>query len=119
MMRMITRRPTKARTTQEGVVMLNQSEREHIRRVYYLQKKSIRRIAQEEGYSRDAVERAIINAPRLAYRLSRLCPAPRPGPYHTRIAALLEQDKHLSPKQRYTTPENLNRHLLERCLKTV
>jgi transposase len=82
--------------------MLNEGERERIRRAYYLHKKSIRRIAQEEGYSRDTVERAITDAPRSAYRLSRPRPAPRPGPYHTRIAALLEQSKHLPPKQRYT-----------------
>jgi hypothetical protein len=58
--------------------MLNESEREHIRRACYLQKKSIRRIAQKEGYSRGTVERAIIYAPRPAYSLRRPRPAPRP-----------------------------------------
>ncbi|HYU72130.1 MAG TPA: IS21 family transposase [Ktedonobacteraceae bacterium] len=83
--------------------MLNEGERERIRRAYYLEKKSIRRIAQEEGYSRDTVERAITDAPRSAYRLSRPRLAPRLGPYHTQIAALLEQNKRFPPKQRYTT----------------
>jgi hypothetical protein len=88
--------------------MLNESEREHhIPGTYYLQKKlrkkSIHRIAQEKGYSRDAVERAITGTLRSASRLSCSHPSPVSGPYHTRIAVLLEQNKHLLPRQRYTT----------------
>ncbi len=68
--------------------MLNESEREHhIPGTCYLQKKlrkkSIHRIAQEKGYSRDAVERAITGTLRSTYRLSRSHPSPVSGPYYT------------------------------------
>lgn len=82
--------------------MLNENERERIRRAYYLQKKSMSRIAQEEGYSRDAVERAIRNVPAKTYQLSHPRPSPRLGPFHLRIQALLAQNSHLPRKQRYT-----------------
>jgi transposase len=82
--------------------MLSESEREHIRRAYYLQKKSIRRIAQEEGYSRDTVERAISDTPSKVYHLSRPRPSPVLGPFYARIAGLREENKHLPPKQHYT-----------------
>src|SRR5258708_11931667 len=83
-------------------VMLSESERERIRRAYYLQKKSIRRIAQEEGYSRETVERAISDIPSKVYHLSQPRPAPRLGPFHARIETLVAQNKHLPRKQRYT-----------------
>ena len=82
--------------------MLSESERERIRRAYYLQKKSIRRIAQEEGYSRETVERAISDIPSKVYHLSQPRPAPRLGPFHARIETLVAQNKHLPRKQRYT-----------------
>jgi len=67
--------------------MLNESEREHhIPGTYYLQnklrQKNIHHIAQEEGYSRDAVEQAIIGTLRSTYRLSRSHPSPVSGPYY-------------------------------------
>ena len=40
---------------------LDEDAKERIRRSYYLDGKSMRRIAQEEGYSRPTIEKAIAN----------------------------------------------------------
>ena len=43
--------------------MLNDHDRERIRRAYYLEKKSIHQIARDEGCSRDTIRRAIVHDP--------------------------------------------------------
>ena len=68
----------------------------------HLEHKSIYRIAKEEGYSHQTIERALSDAPAQPYRLARPKPAPVFGPYRARVDALLEEHEHLPRKQRYT-----------------
>lgn len=82
--------------------MLSETDRERIRRAFHLEKKSIRQIAKEEGYSRDTIRGAISNAPLKPYQLTRKKPAPVFGPYQLRVEALLHQNERLPHKQRYT-----------------
>jgi hypothetical protein len=82
--------------------MLNEYEREQIRRAYYLEKKSIYRIAKEIGYSHQAIEKAIFDPLPKTYHLSRPKPAPIFGPYQPRVEALLQQNEQMPRKQRYT-----------------
>jgi transposase len=84
-------------------MLLDEDAKERIRRSYYLQKKSIRQIAKEEGYSRPTVEKAVENQPHNPYRLTRPKSAPVFGPYQARVEALLRQNEQLPRKQRYTT----------------
>jgi transposase len=82
-------------------MQLDEEARERIRRSYYLQEKSIRQIAKEEGYSRPTIEKAIENQPHNAYRLTRPKSAPIFGPYQARVEALLRQNEQQPRKQRY------------------
>jgi len=82
--------------------MLNEYEREQIRRAYYLEKKSIYLIAKEVGYSHQAIEKALFDPLPKPYHLSRPKPAPVFGPYQPRVEALLSQNEHMPRKQRYT-----------------
>lgn len=83
--------------------MLNEYERERIRRVHYLEKKSIYWIAKEEGYSHQAIEKALFDPLPKPYHLSRPRPAPIFGPYQQRVEALLRQNEQMPRKQRYTS----------------
>lgn len=56
--------------------MLTPDERERIRRAYYLDHKSIRQIAREEGHSRRTIDQAISDDPPKTYRLTKRKPAP-------------------------------------------
>jgi DNA-binding phage protein len=51
---------------------LDEEAKEQIRRSYYLDRKSMRQIAREEGYSRPTIEKAITNQSNNPYHL-RLC----------------------------------------------
>ena len=82
--------------------MLDESDKEHIRRAYYLEKKSIRQIARETQYCRQTVEKAIANTPPQPYQLMQPRSAPIFGPYQARVEMLLQQNKQLPRKQRYT-----------------
>lgn len=42
--------------------MISEDARERMRRSYYLEKKTLRQIAREEGYSRVTIKRAISDA---------------------------------------------------------
>ncbi len=70
---------------------LDEDAKERIRRSYYLDRKSMRRIAQEEGYSRPTIEKAITNQLHNPYRLTRPKASPIFGPYQARVEALLCQ----------------------------
>ena len=82
--------------------MLNEYERERIRRAFYLEHKSIYRIAKEEGYSHQTIEKVLSNAPPKSYHLSRPRPSPVFGPYLSRVEALLQERERMPRKQRYT-----------------
>ena len=68
--------------------MLNEYECERIRRANYLEKKSVPRIAKEEGYCHQAIEKALFDPPRYKcaprdnvlcclYQLNEVIPAPQ------------------------------------------
>lgn len=82
--------------------MLNTYERERIRRAYYLEKKSVYRIAKDEGYSHQTIEKVLSDAPPKSYHLSHPKPAPVFGPYQSRVEALLQEREQMPRKQRYT-----------------
>jgi transposase-like protein len=82
--------------------MLNESEKERIRRAVLLEKKSINRVAQEEGYSRQTVEKVLSLTPPQPNPLPRSRPSPVFGPYQQRADALLRQNEQMPRKQRYT-----------------
>lgn len=81
---------------------LDDEAKERIRRSYYLDHKSMRQIAREEGYSRPTIEKAITNQLHNPYRLTRAKPSPIFGPYKERVEALLHQNEQMPRKQRYT-----------------
>jgi hypothetical protein len=81
---------------------VDEEAKERIRRSYYLDRKSMRQIAREEGYSRPTIEKATANQLHNPYRLKRPKPSPIFGPYQKRVDALLLENEHLPHKQRYT-----------------
>jgi len=81
---------------------LDEDLKERIRRSYYLERKSIRQIAREEGYSRPTIEKAITNQSNNPYHVRRPKPSPIFGPYQPRVEALLLENDHLPRKQCYT-----------------
>jgi len=81
---------------------LDDAAKERIRRSYYLDRKSMRQIAREEGYSRPTIEKAITNQLHNPYRLTRSKPSPIFGPYQARVEALLCQNEQMPRKQHYT-----------------
>ena len=82
--------------------MLNEEQREYIRRAYHLDGKSLRQIARELGISRDAVTKAVTPTPFLVARPTSSRVWPVLGPCQTRIHDLLDQNTRLPPKQRLT-----------------
>ncbi len=83
--------------------MLTQEQREHIRRSYYLNHKSIRSIASEEGYSRETVEKVVSENPPASYQRTRPRIAPVFGPFQARVEELLQRNERLPKKQQYTS----------------
>lgn len=82
--------------------MITVEEHETIRRAYYLEKKSKRQIAREQGHSRKTVDKAIENRPAQPYRLTKAKPAPVFGAYRERTDELLAGNAQLPRKQQYT-----------------
>lgn len=82
--------------------MLQVVDYEQIRRAYYLEHKSMRQIAREMGHSRKSIKKAIEHAEPPGYRLQEPRQAPILGAYKAQIDELLQQNKQLPPKQRYT-----------------
>ena len=81
---------------------LDEDLKERIRRSYYLDRKSMRQIAREEGYSRPTIEKAITNQSNNPYHVRRPKPSPIFGPFQPRVEALLRENDHLPRKQCYT-----------------
>ena len=82
--------------------MIKVDERENIRRAFFHENKSIRRIAREMGHSRPTVKRAIESAEGKEYTLRAPREAPVLGPYQARIDEILVENERLPRKQRYT-----------------
>lgn len=82
--------------------MLTPDDRKRIRRSYYLDKKSVRQIATDEGRSRETIRRAISNTAPKSYQLKAARPAPLFQPFQSRVEELLAQNESLPRKQQYT-----------------
>lgn len=83
--------------------MITVEKREQIRRAYFLEDKSVRKIAREMRCSRETVNKAIASAEPLAYTLAVSRTAPVLGPYKVQIDELLAENERLPRKQRYTS----------------
>jgi len=82
--------------------MISVEDREHIRRAYFIEHKSIRQIAKEQHYSRKTVRKAIESAEPEQYTLSKERPAPVLGKFKEQIDRLLAGNEKMPRKQRYT-----------------
>jgi transposase len=82
--------------------MLAVANQYQIRQAYYHGKKSQREIARELGYSRNTVKKAIAQDEPFTYRRQAPPPAPVLGPYKGRLKELVEANRDLRRKQRYT-----------------
>ena len=80
--------------------MIQVDEKEKIRRLYFIKRHSIRKIAREHHYSRKTVRKAIQDATVPEYRLSVPKPYPVMGPYLPIIERWLREDKYRPKKQR-------------------
>lgn len=83
--------------------MITVEKREQIRRAYFVEHKSIRRIAREFRCSRETVNKAIVSAEPGVYTQKALREAPVLGPYKGQIDQLLAENERLPRKQRYTS----------------
>lgn len=83
--------------------MISVEDREKIRRAYFVEKKSLRQIAQELHVARKTARKAIESAEPGNYTLSAPRAAPVLGPFKQRIDELLQTNTKLPPKQRYTS----------------
>ncbi len=66
--------------------MITVEKREQIRRAYFLEDKSVRKIARELRCSRETVKKAIASAEPTAYTLTASREAPMLGPYNCPFA---------------------------------
>jgi transposase len=82
--------------------MVGVEERERIRRAYYIEKKTIRRIARELGHSRRVVRQALKESGIPVYQRRRPYPLPVIGPYVPLIEQWLQEDQDCPVKQRHT-----------------
>ena len=83
--------------------MISEEARERMRRAYYLEKKTLRQIARDEGYSRVTIQRVISDASPRSYHLTKPRPAFVLGPYQLRVEELMAESEQLPRKQRYTS----------------
>jgi transposase len=84
------------------VEMLIVDQHAAIRHAYYNEHKSIREIAREQQVSRQSVRKALESPAPRPYTQSVPRSAPKLGPFHARIAALLSEQARQPRKQRYT-----------------
>jgi transposase len=85
------------------VEMLIVDQHAAIRHAYYNQDKSIREIARELQVSRQSVRKALDSPAPTPYTLTAPRSAPKLGPFHARIDALLQERNRQPRKQRYTS----------------
>jgi hypothetical protein len=82
--------------------MIKVDEKENIRRLFFIKRYSVRRIAREYHYSRKTVRKAIQEAAVPQYHLAKPKPYRIMEPYLPIIQNWLEEDKARLPKQRHT-----------------
>ena len=79
--------------------MISEDARERMRRAYYLEKKTLRQIAREEGFSRVTIQKAISDASPRTYTMTQPRPAIVLGSYQLRIEELLVENEQLPYRQ--------------------
>jgi len=77
--------------------MITVIDRERIRRAYYVEGKSMRQIEREMHHSYWTIRKALDSAEHQPYTLRKPKPAPKLGPYKTKIDALLAKERQLPP----------------------
>jgi transposase len=82
--------------------MISVERREQIRRAYFVENKSMRKIARELHCSRDTVKKAIASPEGEPYTLTKPRSAPVLGAYMARIDELMAESERMPRKQRYT-----------------
>jgi transposase len=82
--------------------VVNEQDRERIRRSYYVEEKSIHQIAREEGRNRITIRKALSNDSQPFKVTRRQKHMPVFGPYKERVELLLQENAKLPRKQRYT-----------------
>ena len=82
--------------------MIQVEEKEIIRRLYFIEGKSIRQIARERHHDRRAIRKALRDAGPPRYTLKAPRPRPALGPYLAVIDRWLEEDRERPSKQRHT-----------------
>jgi transposase len=83
--------------------MITVIDRERIRRAYFIEGKSMRQIEREMHHGYWTIRKALASAEHQPYTLSQSKEAPKLGPYKEKINKLLEQERSLPRKQRFTT----------------
>jgi len=83
--------------------VLNVSQKEQIRRAFFIEGKSIRQIARERHHDRRTVRAAIRDAGPSRYKLTQPRPRPVLGPYVAIIDEWLAGDQFSPPKQHHTS----------------
>jgi transposase len=95
--------------------MLTVNQWEQIRRAYHIEGQSIREIARTTGLARRTVQKMVVTTEPPQYRRQQTRQAHKLGPYKERIQELLEQNKTLPRKQRWTAP-TIYRHIQDERL---
>lgn len=93
--------------------MIKVDEKENIRRLYFIKRQSVRRIARENHYSRKTVRKAIADASVPEYHRSASKPYRVMGSYLPIIENWLEEDKGRPEKQRHTAHRIYDRLVAE------
>jgi transposase len=83
--------------------VLKVDQKEQIRRAFFIEGKSIRRIAREQHHDRRTVRAALRDASPPLYKLSKPRPRPMLGPFVAIIDKWLAEDQLSPPKQRHTS----------------
>lgn len=83
--------------------MIKVEEIEEIRRKYFIEGWSIRKSSRELKHCRRTIRKAIMQAEPAGYKLQEPRPKPVIGPYEGRITGLVQENRSLPRKQRYTS----------------
>jgi transposase len=83
--------------------MISVEDRAAIRHAYYVEHKTIRQIARDQGVARQTVRKALEAAQAPPYSRSTPRPSPILGPFKPQLDAFLAENQRLPHKQRYTT----------------
>jgi len=86
----------------EAKEMIKVEDYEAIRRAYFIDSWSIRKISRELHRCRRTVRKAIVDAQPSPYKLQKPRGKPVLGPYQSKIEQLLEENQNMPRKQRYT-----------------